>query len=279
MLTVAILGAGEVGAACARALAAGDRVHRIVLIDDTAAAGKALDIQQSGAIDLFHTRLSGTADLSAAIEADICVMADRAGNPARESTAEDQYSLFRRLALLASRAPVIWAGALAPEAMRQAVVELGIARARLLGSAPGALTAAARAVVALEAGCSATDVHLGVVGSGASFVFLWSQASIGGHSVEGLLAQADLARLHARVGRLWPPGPETLGVAAARLVEGVARGSRRVYPTFVVLDGEFGMRRVVGTLPISVSRPGLVQVRIPSLNSRERVLLESALGV
>ena len=79
MSTVAIIGAGDIGAACARALAARDRFQRIVLIDDVAAAGKALDIQQSGSIDLFHTRLSGTADLTLAISADVCVIADRVG--------------------------------------------------------------------------------------------------------------------------------------------------------------------------------------------------------
>ncbi len=77
MSTVAILGAGEIGAACAYALAAADRVRRVVLIDDVAAAGKALDIQQSGPIDLFHTTLDGTADLAAVIRADVCVIADR----------------------------------------------------------------------------------------------------------------------------------------------------------------------------------------------------------
>ena len=138
--------------------------------------------------------------------------------------------------------------------------------------------AAARAVVALEAGCSGTDVQVGVVGSGTSFVIPWSQASIGGHSAEGLLPAAVLARLDQRVARLWPPGPETLGTAAARLVEAVALASRRTFPAFVVLDGEFGVRRVVGIVPVSVAHGGLGEVRMPPLSARERVQVESALG-
>src|SRR5437763_843144 len=52
MATVAIVGAGDIGGACAQALAARDRVGHILVIDAAAnaAAGKALDIQQSGAI-------------------------------------------------------------------------------------------------------------------------------------------------------------------------------------------------------------------------------------
>ena len=56
--TVCIIGAGELGAAVADALARREPVARVVLIDDAAsvASGKALDIQQSGAIARFHTR-------------------------------------------------------------------------------------------------------------------------------------------------------------------------------------------------------------------------------
>src|SRR5439155_1538650 len=68
MTTVAILGAGDLGGAVAQALAARDRVARVVLIDPgtTVAAGKALDIQQSGAVHAFHAKLTGTDDLSRA---------------------------------------------------------------------------------------------------------------------------------------------------------------------------------------------------------------------
>src|SRR5262245_66477393 len=64
MTTAAIIGAGDLGGAVAQALAARDRVARLVLIDPagTVAAGKALDLQQSGAVHGFHTRLAATED-------------------------------------------------------------------------------------------------------------------------------------------------------------------------------------------------------------------------
>lgn len=60
MATVAIIGAGDIGGACAHALAAHDLVGHILVIDAAvnAAAGKALDIQQAGAISGVHARLS-----------------------------------------------------------------------------------------------------------------------------------------------------------------------------------------------------------------------------
>ena len=62
MSTVAIIGAGELGGAVAQALAArGSCVARAAHRPaGQVAAGKALDIQQAGAIDGFHTRLEGT---------------------------------------------------------------------------------------------------------------------------------------------------------------------------------------------------------------------------
>ena len=45
MIDVAILGAGDIGGACALALAESDQVHRVTIIDPAGktAAGKALD--------------------------------------------------------------------------------------------------------------------------------------------------------------------------------------------------------------------------------------------
>ncbi len=66
MTTVCILGAGELGGSVAHALARGERVRRVRLIDEagTIAAGKALDIQQAGAVEGFHTVVEGTNDLT-----------------------------------------------------------------------------------------------------------------------------------------------------------------------------------------------------------------------
>jgi len=79
--TAAIIGAGDIGGAAAHALARRESASRIWLVDDAgaAAAGKALDIQQSGAIEGFGTELGGTADISSIIGCDVCIVADRFG--------------------------------------------------------------------------------------------------------------------------------------------------------------------------------------------------------
>src|SRR5205085_12662803 len=98
MTAVAIVGAGELGSSVAQALAARDCVSRVVLIDaaGNVAAGKALDIQQSGAVDRFHTRLSGTDDLGAVTGCAACVVADRVGPSSQEWDGDNGLAMLDR---------------------------------------------------------------------------------------------------------------------------------------------------------------------------------------
>ena len=279
MTTVSILGAGELGGSVAHALARAERVGRVVLIDDggTIAAGKALDIQQSGAIDGFHTRVEGTQDLTRVTGCSVCVVAD-SSRPAAEWHGESGLAMMRRLNGFVGEAPIVLAGAGQADLLLAAVREAGFRRERVVGSAPEALAAAARAIVALEAQCSPSEVALSVLGTPSSFLVPWSEASIAGHSVERVLTQVQVRRIEARLALLWPPGPQALGAAAARVVEAMITSARRVPGVLTVFGGEFGVRNRVGVLPCLLGPGGITEVRPPALSARERVQLETALG-
>jgi malate/lactate dehydrogenase len=88
----------------------------------------------------------------------------------------------------------------------------------------------------------------------------------------------QLVRIEARVARLWPPGPYALGAAAARVTEAILGSSRRSYNVLTMLGGEFGVRDRIGTVPALMASRGIVNTRSPSLNTRERVQLDTALG-
>jgi malate dehydrogenase len=278
MSTVTILGAGELGGAIAYALARAERVGRVVLIDErgTFAAGKALDIQQSGAIEGFHTRVEGTPDLTRVTGCAVCVIADSA---AADLTVDPRdLAMTVRLKGFIGDVPTVFAGAGQASLLLASVREAGFQRRRVVGSAPEALASAARAIVALEAQCSPSEIALSVLGAPPSgFVVPWSEASIGGYSLERVLTQVQMRNVDARVARLWPPGPQALGTAAARVAEAIVTASRRSPGVFAVLGGEFGIRDRVGVLPCLLGPDGIAAVRIPTLNARERVQLETAL--
>lgn len=275
MSTVAIIGAGDIGAACAQALAAADRVGRVLLVDEAvkAAAGKALDIQQSGAVDRFHTVLGATDDFSSVMSADVCVIADRFGPPAAEWSVEQGVALIDRITPFVPKAPIVFAGTMI-DVMRY----VNVRRNRLIGSAAEAFASAARSIVALEARCSPAEVMLTVLGVPRGFVVPWSDASIGGYALERTLAPPQVIRIEARFASLWPPGPYTLGVAAARMAEAIVTTSRRRFSALTMLGGEFGVRNRIGALPVLLNEQGIIDVRVPTLSTRERVMVETALG-
>jgi hypothetical protein len=45
-----------------------------------------------------------------------------------------------------------------------------------------------------------------------------------------------------------------------------------------MLGGEFGVKDRIGALPVMLSPSGVEHTKLPSLSTRERILLETALG-
>ncbi len=106
----------------------------------------------------------------------------------------------------------------------------------------------------------------------------WSDASVGGHTLDHRLRPIQITRLEASVDRLWPPGSYALGLAAARVASAIVSSSRRSCSVLAVLDGEFGVRQSVGIVPAALSTEGIAATWTPILTSRESVKLMSALN-
>jgi malate dehydrogenase len=280
MRTVAIVGAGDIGGAAARALAARDDVNRVLLVDAAGgvAAGKALDIQQSAPVDTFHTRLDGTSDETAVAGCRLCIVADRSGAGAGEWVGDDAFALVARIVRYLGGAPIVFAGAHQAELIGRAAEELHLPRRTLIGSCPAALSSAVAAIVALEARASPSEVSVTVLGRPPGFVVPWSETSVEGSALDRVLSQAQLARVQARTAHLWPPGPYALGTAAAMVAAAALSASRRFYPALAWLDGEFGVRRTVGALPVRLDGGGIAETRVPALGPREQVQIRTTLG-
>jgi malate dehydrogenase len=280
MPLVAIIGAGEIGGAVARALASRGHVDAIRLIDDkeSVAAGKALDLLQSGVISGSDTRISGAADFAAAADAAALVLADPVG--ASEWRGEAGLAVLRRLTTggYLERSVLICAGPTHDALMQQGFDELGLPRRRVVGSAPESLAATARALVAIEAGAASNQVALTVLGRPPDrFVIPWSDASIAGHLATSLLSPSQLNQVERRVRGLWPAGPNALGTAAALFCESVLTGSRRILCGFVSLDRDNGTRAPVCAWPISMGAAGLERATTPALTRRDQVVVDEVL--
>jgi malate dehydrogenase len=161
--------------------------------------------------------------------------------------------------------------------VERAVTELRIARARVLGSAPGALVSALRAIVALEARASPSDVAVSLLGVPPDrIVVAWRDASVAGTPLPQVLDAPALDRLRRRLAALWPPGPYALASAARPAIEALIHGSNRRFTCYVALDGELGVRGACSALPVRLGQDGIDTYLPPVLDPRERVLFENA---
>ncbi len=280
MSTAVILGAGDIGGALARQLAALDVVSRVVIVDDMAsiAAGKALDVAQSSPVDRYHTAMSGTADVAAVAGATVIVVADSGRTPSVEWKDDAGLALVKRVAGLNQVAPIICAGTAQAGVIEKGVNEVGVSRMRLFGSAPEALRSAITAIVALEAAAAPVDISLSVLGRApAQIIVPWDQAAIAGRVATEVLSAAQLARLDARIARLWPPGPYALGGAAARMIRTARTRSGRIHAALVATTRDEGAAGRSSMMPVTLQPGGIATLVAPALSSRDRVRFDTTM--
>ena len=278
MSLIAIVGAGPLGGELAFLLARRDIVLAVMIVDEMGhvAAGKALDIRQSGPIESFTTQVSGSNDLFAAAGAPIIVLADKAGGD--EWHGDDALTLLRRLVRPGSATVVVCAGAGHCELVQRAVREAQVDRRRIIGSAPEGLASSVRAVTALEADRSPKDVALTVLGVPPTHIVIpWEDATIAGLSATRTLDEPARRRIIARTGHLWPPSPITLAAAAFKAIDAIVGRSRETVTAFVAPDDELGVKARAGAMPVVLGPDGLSRVELPTLSVHDRVALDNAL--
>lgn len=278
MEEVAIVGAGELGGSLAYLLARQDIAARIRLIDTTGqiAAGKALDIMQASPIDAFTTTVSGCADISRAAGARVIVLADRAAGA--EWQGEEGLLLLTQLSQIAAESVVVCAGASQRELIDLAVRDRLYPRSRLFGSAPEALAASIRAMIALETNGGAAEVALALMGvPPAHAVIAWEEATIAGFAATRVLDEPARRRIVARVPLLWPPGAYALAAAACEALACVLGYSRRSVSCFVSPEVGGGRRARTAAMPVCLDGRGITRTAVPTVSPQVQVALDNAL--
>ena len=273
--TVAILGAGPIGASIAHRLSQRQRVRGVLLIDanGSAASGKALDIRQSGPVEHFDTIVQASDNVLDAIGAAVIVLADEMSGTEWEG--ERGLALVMQLARAGAKAPIVFAGPQQVWLMEKSFSEVRVAPDRLIGSAPSAVASAARAWTGLELGLASVDVA--VVGRPPQFVVGWSAASVGGALVSERVAPHRLLAVSQSMTRLWPPGPLAIASATAPIVEALVSGSRTLHPAMTLLDGVLGARARAVMLPLALGHGRVISHQMPSLSPQERTELMNAI--
>jgi malate/lactate dehydrogenase len=151
-------------------------------------------------------------------------------------------------------------------------------RSRLIGSAPEALVAGVRALVAVETGNLPRDVSLTAIGVPPHHIVVpWEDATIGGFGLTRVVSEPERRRLDLRMTALWPPGPYALATAAAKIIDAILNRSEALVACFVAPDDSSGRRMRTAALPVRLGDTGVIDVVLPELSVRERVQLDNAM--
>ena len=287
MVKVAIIGAGQVGASCAFALAQAGLAREIALADvkEYKARGEALDIAHAAAL-LPSARIVG-GGYEAIDGAGVVVMtagANQAPGESRRALLQKNLAVMRSAAgEIARRAPqaVLLVVTNPVDTLTRAALEAtGFPPARVLGSGTVLDSLRLRFMLAGHTGLDASSIHASVLGEhGESELPAWSAMSIAGMTLEeycddcggcdARLPEVMRAAFDKEVRRAadrviaWKGATfYAIAIAVRRIVQAILRDERSILTVSSLLQGEYGLEGVCLSLPCVVGRAGVLR-RIP----------------
>ena len=288
-----MVGAGAVGATCAQVLAARDYAD-VVLVDikEGLPQGKALDINQMGAVLGYEPNVVGSNDYEESAESDVVVIT--AGVPRTgDMSRDDLVSINEKIVVQVVEAAAVQS----PEAILIVVSNpldamchvaksvSGWPKERVFGMAGILDTARFSAFIAWETGASVKDVTAMVLGGhGDQMVPIVSATTVGGVPLRKLAGE-DAIR--AMVERTAKGGGELVkllgtsawyapGAAAAQMVDAIMLDEKRMLPCTAYLEGEYGIEGLYMGVPVKLGRGGIEEVVELELSEDEQTMLNES---
>jgi malate dehydrogenase len=276
---VIVVGAGHVGMITSLRLADADVFDEVVLvdIDEGRAAGIALDLTHTAALDGFGTRVRGTGTVADAGPADyVVITAGRARQPgmSRSDLVSTNAAIVGDIAGQVSRsspdAVIVVVTNPLDEMTHHAWRSSGFPAERVVGMAGVLDTARFQALVSLNGIARADQVDAVALGShGEEMVIPLSQAAVGGRPLAEGVSHPNL---DAIVDRTRGSGAEVVGLlksgsafmapgtSAARMVLAMAGDTGEIMAAAVLADGTYGIRDVYVGLPVRLGRGGVTEI-------------------
>jgi malate dehydrogenase len=294
---IAFYGAGNVGATAAHWIA-NMELGDCVLFDifGQVAAGKALDLYEAAPAIGFDSRVTGSSDPTIIEGADVVVVT--AGVPRKKDPETGQFPSRDELVKINQKVMEDVSENIKKYAPDSIVVVVsnpldamchvlkhatGFPRERIIGQAGALDTARYKTFISMELGVSVEDVH-GIVlgGHGDTMVPLPRHTSVAGIPVTELI---DEAKLEAIIDRTAKGGGEIVGLlgysgyyapaaGVAIMVESILRDKKRVIPSAVYTQGEYGYHDLFIGVPAVLGRKGVERIIEMELNEKERAMLD-----
>jgi malate dehydrogenase len=290
---VTVVGAGNVGATCAFAVARSDYAD-VTLVDiiPDYPQGKALDVNQAGSIVGFEPNVVGTNGYEETEGSDVVVVT--AGKPRSPGMSRDDLVTTNEAIVgsvtkeIVKRSP----GAVLVVVSNPLDAMCHVAKAvsrfpkqRVVGMAGILDTARFSAFIAWETGKSVKDVQAMVLGGhGDQMVPVVSATTVGGVPLEQLTTRGRIAKMVERtrkgggeiVNLLGTSAWYAPGEAAAQMVDSICLDQKRVLPCTAYLEGEYGIRGLYMGVPVVLGAGGVEEIVTLRLGADEKRMLRSS---
>jgi malate dehydrogenase len=290
---VTVVGAGNVGATCAQELARRDYCD-VVLVDikEGLPEGKALDINQAGAVLGYEPNVTGSTSYEATAGSDVVVITagvPRTGDMSRDdlvSTNEKIVGAVTEAAAAESPDATLIIVSNPLDAMCHVAKNVsGFPKERVFGQAGILDTARLQTFIAWETGSSVKDVQATVLGGhGDQMVSVISATTVGGVPLTKLVSMDRIGEL---VQRTAVGGGEVVkllgtsawyapGAASAQMVDAVMLDEKRVLPCTAYLEGEYGIDGLYMGVPVKLGAGGIEEVVELDLTDEEQTALRTS---
>ncbi len=298
---IALIGAGNIGGTLAHLIGLKE-LGDIVLFDvfPGVAAGKALDIAQSGTVDGFDAEMSGAGDYSAIAGSDVVIVT--AGFPRLPGMSRDDL-LSKNAEVISQVAAGIKAHA--PDAFVICITnpldvmvwvlqqKSGLPPNKVVGMAGVLDSARFKLFLAQEFGVSVEDVTAFVLGGhGDTMVPLTRYSTVAGIPVPDLIKMgwSTQERIDAIVKRTANGGGEIVkllekgsafyapAASAVAMAESYLKDKKRVMPVAANLTGQYGVSDLYVGVPVVIGAGGVEKIVEIELDEAEQAAFEKSAG-
>jgi malate dehydrogenase len=292
---ISLIGAGNIGGELA-ALIARKELGDVVLFDipekEGVAKGKALDLEQNGAVLGYDAKITGTSSWADVAGSDVVIIT--AGVPRKPGMSRDDLlsinlkiirSVGENLKKAAPDAFVV----VVSNPLDVMVYELkkvtGFSGKKVVGMAGVLDSARFQLFIARELGVSVKDVRPMVLGGhGDTMVPVTSNCTVNGVPVPQLIAADKLAAIVDRTRNGGGEIVKLMGTsafyapasAAVLMAEAYLKDLKRLVACAAYLDGEYGYKDLYMGVPVVIGAGGVERVVTIALTGDEKAMLEKS---
>jgi malate dehydrogenase len=288
-MKITIVGAGNVGATAAQIIVDRALANEVVLLDvvEGVPQGKALDINQSAAIQYSDTKIYGTNSYEPTSNSDIVVIT--AGVPRKPGMSrEDLLTINADIVKTATSEAVKYS----PNAIILVVsnpldvmtyvsfVNSHFPRNRVIGMSGVLDTARLKTFICMELNVSIENINAMVLGGhGDSMVPLIRYSTVGGIPISDLLPKD---RVDALIERTRNGGAEIVkylktgsayyapAASVVQMIDAIVNNRHRIMSCCVYLQGEYGFRDICLGVPIKIGEHGMEELLTINLTEEEK---------